>query len=375
MIIKAFSSLEAIQENEWSQLSSPNFPFADYAYLTALEKSGSVGSNTGWTPLYLTASRGASLEGASYLYSKDNSYGEYIFDWAWVQAYDKYHVPYFPKLLSAIPFTPATGPKILISPGAHREKVAEQLISAALQKMEDLNHTSLHYLFLAPEEIGFFEKAGFLIRHSFQYHWTNQGYASFRNFVDSLKPRKRKQILREREQLQEEKLTIRELTGDALTVDHARLFYGFYLSTIMKMGAIPYLTENFFVEVFQSMRDQIVLFLAEKEDEAVAGSVCYFKGSTLYGRYWGSTHEVRNLHFEMCYYRPIEWAIAHGIKLFEAGAQGEHKIPRGFLPALTYSAHWIRHSEFREAISRFLAEEKNAIRDLFEEMERHSPYK
>ncbi len=338
-----------------------------------MENSGSVGKNTGWTPLYLTAFSKGALQGASYLYTKEHSYGEYIFDWNWVQAYEKFQIPYFPKLLGAVPFTPATGPKFLFAAGADRESVASALITAALLEMETLNYSSLHYLFITPEEIPSFQKAGFQIRHSFQYHWSNPGYANFHDFLNSLKPRKRKQIARERAQLQDAELTLRTVTGDELTPDLAKLFYRFYLATITKMDALPYLSEDFFVEVFGTMREQIVLFIAEERGEAIAGSICYFKGDTLYGRYWGSSREVRNLHFELCYYQPIEWAIAKGIRRFEAGAQGEHKIARGFLPTLTYSAHWIRHPQFRDAIGRFIEEEKRAIRDLFEKLKEHSP--
>lgn len=374
LTIKPIEGLDAIQKAEWGRFDNPDFPFADYDFLRALETSGSVGEATGWMPCYLTASSGDKLQGASYLYKKENSYGEYIFDWAWAEAYQRYQVPYFPKLLSAVPFTPATGPKFLFAPGADRGVVASAMISRALRQMESENQSSLHYLFITPEETEFFQAAGFLIRHSFQYHWGNPGYGSFSDFLGALKSRKHKQIAREREQLRGEKLTFRAITGEALTSEHAKLFYGFYLSTITKMGAIPYLSENFFTRVFETMRDRIVLFVAEDQAETIAGSLCYFKGSTLYGRYWGTIRNVRNLHFELCYYRPIEWAIERGLKKFEAGAQGEHKIARGFLPALTYSAHWIRHPQFREAISRYIEEEKSAIRAVFDEMRDHSPF-
>lgn len=372
--IKSFTCLDAIQNGDWGQLASPSFPFSDYDYLRALETSGSVGVDSGWFPQYFTAHSGDSLQGASYLYAKHHSHGEYIFDWSWAEAYERYQVPYYPKLLSAIPFTPATGPKLLLASHPDRENVAAQLIRAALQQTQVLDYSSLHYLFITDNEIGFFERAGFLIRHSFQYHWVNRGYASFVDFLGSLQSKKRKQIRKEREQLEGENLAFRALTGDELIPDHAALFYRFYLRTITEKGAIPYLTEAFFATAFETMRDRIVLFLAEDGNETVAGSLCYFKGDTLYGRYWGTTRAVRNLHFELCYYRPMEWAIARGLKRFEAGAQGEHKIARGFLPTLTYSAHWIRHSQFREAIARFIEEEKRAIDLYFEEMRNHSPY-
>ncbi len=374
MIVKTFSHLDALPKADWKALSHPDFPFADYEYLHALEASASVGENTGWSPLYVTTGAGDRIQGAMSLYTKSHSYGEYIFDWSWAEAYLRYQVPYYPKLVAAVPFTPATGPKLLFAADADREAAASDLIVAALREMEARAQSSFHALFITPEEIGYFERAGFLIRHSYQYHWNNAGYARFEDFLAALKPRKRKQIARERAQLMEEKLTLKVVTGEAITADHALLFFQFYLSTISKRQAIPYLREAFFLRVFETMKDRIVLFLAEDGTETVAGSLCYFKGNTLFGRYWGASRDVRNLHFELCYYQPIEWAIGRGLKRFEAGAQGEHKVARGFLPTLTYSAHWIRHPGFRDAIGRFIEEEKTAIADLFEETRTHSPF-
>ncbi|MGH8612827.1 MAG: GNAT family N-acetyltransferase [Gammaproteobacteria bacterium] len=373
--IKAFERLEAISGEDWARLCHGGFPFSDYAYLHALEATGAVGSRSGWIPYHLTAWRGDELEGASFLYLKDNSYGEYIFDWAWAQAYARSGLPYYPKLVSAIPFTPATGPKLLFSRSVDRAALASGLIRAAKEKTEALELSSLHYLFLRSEEIPYFEREGFLIRHSFQYHWKNQDFPSFDAFLASLKPRKRKHILKERQELQSHRLRISILRGADLRPEHATVFHGFYRSTIEKMGAIPYLHLAFFQRVFELMRDQVLLILAEQAGIPVAGALCYENGACLYGRYWGSSREIRNLHFEICYYRPLEYAIAKGLKLFEAGAQGEHKIARGFVPQLTYSAHWIRHPAFRNAIERFIAEEKGVIRAFFEEMKVHSPYR
>lgn len=361
--------MEGIDAGEWGQLENPSFPFSSYAYLHALEASQSVGERTGWLPAHLTLTRGNKLEGASFLYEKSNSYGEYIFDWAWADAYHRHQVPYFPKLVSAVPFTPATGPKLL----AASADVARRLIRAGLVEMETRRCSSLHYLFIAPEEIAHFEEQGFLIRHSFQYHWRNRNYRSFDDFLAALKRRKRKQISREREQL-DPGIGVRVLTGEALLPEHAEIFYSFYSSTIQKMGAIPYLTPDFFARVFSSMRDEVYFFIAEERGRPVAGSLCYRRGENLYGRYWGSTKDVRHLHFELCYYRPLELAIEKGLKLFEAGAQGEHKVARGFLPELTYSAHFVRHPAFRDAIARFIEEEKVGIQGLFDEIRDHDPY-
>ncbi len=367
--------MEAVAKADWARVEPKDFPFADHEYLRALETGGAATGGTGWAPVKLTAWKGDALEAASLLYVKTHSYGEYIFDWGWAQAYERHGVPYYPKVLSAIPFTPATGPKLLFAEGAPREVRAAELLAAAKQLTDQLGASSLHYLFLTTEEVPYFERAGFLIRHSFQYHWTNAGYPSFEAFLETLKARKRKQIVKEREELRQEGLAITRLTGGELTAEHAELFYGFYLSTINKMGAIPYLTLEFYKSVFATMKDHLVLFLAERNGVPVAGSLCYEKGDTLFGRYWGAGEEIRNLHFELCYYRPIEHAIEKGLRLFEAGAQGEHKVARGFLPALTLSAHWIRHPEFAKAIANFIDEEKASIATYFDSMKEHSPYR
>lgn len=373
-MIERFDRLESIPRVRWDGLSAPDFPFADYDYLLALEQSGSVGPHTGWQPRYLAATEGDRFLAVLPLYAKTHSYGEYIFDWSWAEAYLRYQVPYYPKLVSSIPFTPASGPKLLFADGAHREALAAELIAASVAEMEAHQQSSFHALFLTQQETDYFARAGMMIRHSYQYHWINRGYADFEAFLAALKPRKRKQIVRERAQLEEEGLTLRAVTGEAITEAHAQLFYRFYLSTITKRQAIPYLRPEFFSLAFASMRDRIVLFLAEAAGETVAGSLCYFKGDTLYGRYWGATREVRNLHFELCYYQPMEWAMTRRLARFEAGAQGEHKLARGFLPTLTYSAHWIRHPGFRDAIAQFIEEEKSAIATLFDEMKPHSPF-
>ncbi len=373
--IRTFETIEAVSKDDWSRLEAKNFPFTNHEYLLALETTGVVSPRAGWCPLHLTAWDGNHLEGASFLYVKNNSYGEYIFDWSWAQAYAQHEIPYFPKVLSAIPFTPATGPKLLFSTSANRSEVASSLIRAAMEKTETLNASSLHYLFLTPEEVPYFEQEGFLIRHSFQYHWKNQNFASFDDFLESLKPRKRKQIVKERQEVAACGLKISVLHGEDLRAEHAFIFHGFYKSTIEKMGAIPYLTLPFFQRVFETMKNQILLILAEGAEGPVAGALYYEKGDTLFGRYWGANQEIRNLHFELCYYQPLEYAIKKGLKLFEAGAQGEHKMARGFLPELTLSAHWIRNPSFAKAVSGFIEEEKAAIGSYFEEMSGHSPYR
>ena len=372
--IQWFERLNLVAPLEWDALVQANFPFADHAYLSALEETGAVGEGSGWTPHHLASWRDNQLEGASFLYAKNHSHGEYIFDWAWAQAYEKHGVPYYPKLVSSVPFTPATGAKLLLSTSADRDRVASELIDRAKDKIGELAATSLHYLFLTPEEIPYFEAKEFLIRHSFQYRWTNHGYSTFEDFLSRLKPRKRKQILRERQQLRSLGIDVSIVRGSDLTTEHADIFHRFYLSTIHKMGAIAYLSPKFFQTIFHSMRDTIILFLAEEQGIPIAGALAFEKGQWLYGRNWGSTKEVRNLHFELCYYRPLEYVIERRLAVFDAGAQGEHKIARGFLPVLTHSAHWINHFHFRDAIARFIEEEKRGIQSYFDNLEPQLPY-
>lgn len=374
LTVRAHSSIQSIGREAWNALGNTDFPFADFLYFQALEASGSVGGETGWEPVYLTVEKNKEVVGGSYLYLKRHSYGEYIFDWAWAEAYQRHQVVYYPKLLSAIPFTPATGPKLLIREGEDRGQVAAALIKKALEISEAHKLSSLHYLFITEDEIKHFTHAGLFVRHSFQYHWHNRDYRDFDDFLGRLKSRKRKQIAKERRELEETDVKISELTGDNLTTRHAEEFYRFYLSTIEKMGAIPYLRAEFFERVFSEMGNEIILYWATQNEKPVAASLCYQRGKVLYGRYWGAVAEIKNLHFELCYYRPMELAIKRKLERFEAGAQGEHKVPRGFLPTLTYSAHHITHPAFQEAIERFVEDEKGAIRAYFRQMEEQSPF-
>lgn len=369
--IEIRESLESISEEIWSPLCPPDFPFFDLAFLRAFEETGAVGTQAGWQPFHITAWKDNHLEGACPLYLKNHSYGEYIFDWGWASAYQEHGLAYYPKLVAAVPFTPATGPKLL----GQSESVRSLLVKVAREMVPRLKASSLHYLFLTEEELPLFEKAGFLIRHSFQYHWRNRSYGSFGNFLDAFRAPKRKQIRKERREVQGQGLEISIVTGEELTEEYAEIFHRFYLSTIEKMSAIAYLDLAFFQRIFACRSIKTVLFLARKQGAVVAGSLCFEKGDRLYGRYWGATEAFRALHFELCYYRPIEYAIARGLTCFEAGAQGEHKLARGFEPVLTYSAHWIEHPGFRSAIARFIEEEKRGIQAYFLDLATHSPLK
>ena len=373
---QVFHSLHEVAPESWNRLIGDAFPFAEYDYLLALEEGHCVGIEPGWEPRYLTLWEGKQLQAACYLYRKTNSNGEYIFDWDWANAYQRYGQRYFPKLTSAVPFTPATGPKLLVAADASNPReLQQQLLASALELVRQEGCSSLHFLFIPAEEREIYEAAGLLLRHSFQFHWQNQGYGSFEDFLSRLRSKRRKEILRERRQVQEQGLEVILLRGEEIEPKLCRVMYDFYLTTIDRKWAMPYLSYEFFQYIFTHFRDQLVLALARKQGRWVAGTINYHKGPHLFGRYWGCRQDFRSLHFELCYYRLIEYAIEQGVQRFEAGAQGAHKIQRGFLPNLTYSAHWIAHPAFHRAIGEFIEEEKRSIQSNIEDNPELSPYR
>ena len=379
MLVERHSGITHVDRGAWRRLEAPDFPFFDFEFLGALECSGSIGPGSGWSPTYLVCKDGDRILGALCAYLKTDSYGEYIFDWEWARAYQQYGLSYYPKLVSAVPFTPATGPKLLVDSrvdDATRARVKNVLLDAARVVGDEHHVSSVHALFLPEEEIDEFAWHGFTVRHSLQFHWHNRGYDAFSDYLGALSGKRRRQISRERRQLDDEELTIERLTGERLLPAHARLMHRFYLATLDGKWGMPYLTGAFFEKVFQSMRDRILLVLArDGAGHPVAGALFFFKGRSLFGRNWGATQQRRNLHFELCYYQGIDFAIEQGFTLFEAGAQGEHKLARGFLPSLTYSAHQIRDPAFRRAISDYIETEKDLIAGAMIDYARHDPYK
>ena len=377
MRIERIFGIEEAAEAAWRALESSDFPFFDFEFLRALERSGSIGGTSGWSPVYLVCKDKGRVLGALCLYLKTNSYGEYIFDWGWAQAYREHGLSYYPKLVAAVPFTPATGPKLLVRPDADHVAVTRTLLDAARKLGDELGVSSSHALFLPEWELDEFAKRGFAIRHSLQFHWRNRGYGAFSDYLSALEGKRRRQIARERRQLEGEGLTIERLTGEALSHEHAAVMYRFYTGTLDRKWGAPYLTRAFFVEVFRTMRDRILLVLARdrRTGRPMAGALNFFKGPSLYGRYWGASEGRRNLHFELCYYQAIEFAIERRLALFEAGAQGEHKLARGFLPSLTYSAHEIRHPQFKRAIEQYIESEKEMIAEDIAAYAHHDPYK
>ena len=375
MRVEQLSSIKLVEEETWRALEPPDFPFFDFEFLLALERSRSVGRRTGWSPVYLVCEEQGRVLGAMPLYLKTDSYGEYVFDWAWANAYHEHGLSYYPKLVSAVPFTPATGPKLLVRPDADRAAVTSALLDAARELGDEHRVSSSHALFLPEDDLDDFEARGFSVRHSLQFHWRNRGYGGFTDYLDAMTSKRRRQVARERRQL--EGVVVEYLTGEALIPEHAAMMYGYYVDTYDRKWGSPYLTSAFFDEVFRTMRDRVMLAVAREEStrRPVAGALFFFKGTALFGRYWGATKSVRNLHFELCYYQGIEFAIERGLSLFEAGAQGEHKLARGFLPVVTYSAHEIRHPAFRRAIEHYIAEERAMISYELAEYMDHDPYR
>lgn len=374
--IEILHSLSKLSPAEWDALTDPDFPFADFAHLHALEATGCAGPEMGWLPFYLLVRDSSSrLLAANYCYIKSHGYGEFIFDHAWSQAYARAGIDYYPKLVSAVPYTPATGPKVLVHPDADRS-VVEGLLAEELKNIAVRSGcSSVHALFLPHSHTSTYEQKDYLLRHSFQYHWFNRDYKTFDDFLAALKSKRRRQIQLERRGiLQTPGLVIETKTGPALTTADADLMARLYLDTNEKWGSIPCLSRDFFRMICSSMSDRIVLFVATLDGEPIAAAINFVKGQKMFGRYWGTLREVKFLHFELCYYQAIDYCIRHSLKVYEAGAQGEHKIPRGFIPQLTYSCHSVADPEFHKAIRRFVEQEKNLIEEQFRQWEPHLPY-
>ena len=379
MRVERLRGIEDVNRETWRTLEPPEFPFFDFEFLRALERSGSIGRRSGWSPAYLVCKEGGCVVGALCLYLKTDSYGEYVFDWEWARAYQQYGLSYYPKLVAAVPFTPATGPKLLVRrdlDGATRTRVKRALLDAADDLADEYRVSSSHALFVPEEELGEFTRRGYAVRHSLQFHWHNRGYGAFSDYLGALSGKRRRQISRERRQLEGEELDILHLTGETLLPEHAALMHRFYLATLDGKWGVPYLNRAFFDEIFRTMSDRTMLVLArDGGGSPMAGALFFLKGRSLFGRYWGTVEQRRNLHFELCYYQAIDFAIEGGFKLVEAGAQGEHKLARGFLPSLTYSAHSIRDPAFRRAIGEYIESEKEMLAGAMKEYASHDPYK
>ncbi|MBD8632248.1 N-acetyltransferase [Oxalobacteraceae sp. CFBP 8755] len=369
------SSLSEVGQAPWDalvQAQAAPTPFLSYAFLHALHASGSAAPESGWQPQFLLLYDAADvLAGALPLYVKGHSYGEYVFDWAWADAYARNGLDYYPKLLSAIPFTPVAGSRLLAVDAAARAALIDVL--TATQSATEVSST--HILFPPEDEAQALKDAGFLLRSGVQFHWLNQGYASFDEFLATLEPKKRKNIRAERRKVVDAGVTMRRVRGADATREDWVLFNRCYRNTYKDHHSTPYLNLDFFLRIGATMPDNILLVIAELEGRAVAASLVIHDADTLYGRYWGALEHVPCLHFEAAYYQPLEFCIEQGIATFEGGAQGEHKMARGFLPTKTWSAHWLAHPSFANAVENFLQREAGGIDDYLDELNERSPFR
>jgi len=372
--VTVHDSISSLGREEWDALAGDDYPFLKHAFLDLAERTGSVSPDAGWTPRHLTLQDGGKLRAAMPLYEKSHSWGEFVFDWAWARAYEQAGLDYYPKLVSAIPFTPAPSTRILRADHNDHEAV-HLLLGAATKLATETNCSSLHVLFPTSEEISLFEDAGLLIRKDCQFHWHNRGYKKFDDFLATFTSTKRKKAKRDRRRVAENGIRFRRLRGPDLESDAWSIVYALIARTFMLRGSLPYFNQEFFEGLSTNLPDNILVIMAEKDDIPVAAAVFYESDTTLYGRYWGSDGHFDALHFETCYYQGIDYCIETGKQCFEPGTQGEHKISRGFSPVETWSAHWLAHPQFADAIGRYLDAEGRHIENYIETVDAHTPYK
>jgi uncharacterized protein len=372
--VRLVQGIEQIDAGQWDACAGADQPFLSHAFLAALEASGSVSRRTGWLPLHLTIERQGELLGCAPMYLKSHSYGEYVFDWGWANAYERAGGGYYPKLQVAVPFTPVPGPRILVRPGSPPE-LREAVVHGLLGAAEQLGVSSLHVTFCTEPEWRLLGKTGLLQREGIQYHWLNRGYGSFDDFLGSLRSSRRKTIRKERARVAEQGLSLETLTGQALSPEVWDTFYPFYRSTVDKRWGNAYLSKRFFQLLGETMPERVVLVMARYGGRCVAGALNILGNEAIYGRVWGCRQEFDFLHFEACYYRAIDFAIERGLARVEAGAQGQHKLQRGYEPVPTYSAHWIREPGFRVAIERFLNQERREMALEIDQLRELLPYR
>lgn len=380
--IEVIDTLSAISAEDWDACAAPETddggravdPFTTYRFLKALEGSGSVGVGTGWQPSYLIARRGDMVIAVTPMYAKSHSQGEYIFDHSWAHAYERAGGRYYPKLQVSVPFTPATGRRFLVRPGFEEIGISA-LTQGAVQVAVNNRISSIHITFCTQEEAEAGKKMGLLHRRSQQFHWENPGYTDFDGFLNTLSSRKRKNIRKERRTAHAFGGEIHALTGDQIEPEHWDAFWTFYQDTGARKWGTPYLTRAFFEVAQETLRDDILLVLAERNGQYVAGALNFIGRETLFGRYWGAIEDHPCLHFEACYYQAIDFAITHQMQRVEAGAQGEHKLARGYLPVSTHSLHWVADEGFRKAIEEYLVEEARAVDHEIEVLTSYGPFK
>ena len=379
-VLKVVPRMADIAAADWDRLANPGTlahdPFISHAFLRALEDAGSVSARTGWTPqhLLLENAKGRPV-GVMPCYLKSHSRGEYIFDYGWAEAYERAGGRYYPKLQCAVPFTPVPGRRLLVGDAEGAEERERLLLAGGIELARQHGASSLHITFLAEDQWVRAGVAGLLQRTDKQFHWQNAGYPTFDAFLDSLASRKRKAIRKERAQAVEAGIVIERLSGAGVTEAHWDAFFAFYMDTGSRKWGSPYLNRGAFSLIGEAMADRCLLIMAKREGRYIAGALNLIGGDCLYGRYWGMTEHHPCLHFEVCYYQAIDYAIAHGLARVEAGAQGEHKLARGYLPKPTYSAHWIADAGFRKAVARYLEDERRHMEQHRAELSEYGPYK
>jgi predicted N-acyltransferase len=373
--VELVHDLGKIDPASWDALTGDDDPFVEHAFLRALETSRSVGAGSGWQPIHVTTWRGSELVGALPLYAKDDSWGEFIFDFQWAHASERAGIRYYPKLVSMVPFTPATGRRFLIAKGEDEEAVTRALLGGALDAADEIGASSLHLLFLTDAERDRACAAGFSPRLSLQFHWHNEGYASFDELLARFRADKRKQVKKERRRVAESGLELAVKEGPELDASEWTALARFYREGVSRHGSYPYLRPSFFDAIRMHHAHRVVAAFAYAEGVPIAASLSFEKGAHLYGRYWGCLEEHEMLHFELCYYRLIERAIERKLVRFEAGAQGIHKLARGMRPSPIHSAHWIRDERLRAAVDEYLAIEAADVRAEIALLDERSPFR
>jgi predicted N-acyltransferase len=378
-VIEVQSSMRDVLAQDWDALlnaqTEPN-PFMRHAYLSAMEESGAASAKSGWklqlvTLRHILPPQAGQLAGAAVLYIKPHSYGEYVFDWAWADAYQRHGLNYYPKAVSAVPFTPVPGSRLL----ADSEQSKSALLSAMVELAQNEDWSSLHLLFLSNDDLQVTETAGWLSRHTVQFHWHNAAYEDFEDFLRALNQEKRKKIKQERRKVAEAGVVFKAFEGVQIQSADWDFFYQCYAQTYFEHGNAPYLNRDFFQRMQDTMPNNWVLFIAEKNGQRMACSLIGLGNNVAYGRYWGALERVDCLHFEACYYQPIAWCIAKGLERFEGGAQGEHKMARALLPVKANSAHWLAHPGFADAVEKYLEKEGHGVAAYLENLEGRSPLK
>ena len=372
--LQQLNSVSDAAPEEWNALVAGQ-PFMRHEFLLAMEESGCIGPGTAWEPLHLISRDDQGrLTGLLPLYRKFDSRGEFVFDWSWADAYERSGLAYYPKLVCAAPFTPATGPRILVE-GPAADRTGKALLEAAIELAEDTDMSSLHVLFPGEVDRAALRTAGLLERKGCQFHWTNDDYTSFDDFLARFSSAKRKKARRERRRIAEAGILFEHLTADELSARDWDAVFEYYSRTFLRRGRQPYLNRAFFDRVARSMPEGLIVILARFRGEAIAAAICLRGPDALFGRYWGSLADFHSLHFEACYYQGIEYCIRHGLTRFEPGTQGEHKISRGFMPTATWSYHWLREPQFRDAVEDFLERETSYVDAYMTDLNSHIPYR